>query len=87
MQVTRENFEALLDAGQLFAAMTGGKWWRLRRNGKTQTWKLNPQRIRVPVKCGFRTTTAIDETDFDADGNLKADLFRHVTDVPGYNYR
>lgn len=81
--VDRANFEATLDAGNLFAAMRNGAWWRLRRNGRTQTWKRDATRIRVPVKAGLKSTAAITETDFNADGTIKADLFRHADDVPG----
>ncbi len=46
--------EKALDEGKLYTAMSGGKFWLARRNGKTQTWKRDQERIRIPVKCGFR---------------------------------
>jgi hypothetical protein len=32
----------------------GGKIYRHRRNGKTQTWVTRPDEFRVPVKYGLR---------------------------------
>ena len=32
---------------------TGGKIYRWRRNGSTQTWKTRPDEFRVPVKHGL----------------------------------
>src|SRR5215470_1573103 len=46
--MTRQELETALDAGKLFAHMRNGKWWRLRRNGKTQTWKTRPTEFRIP---------------------------------------
>ncbi len=46
--------EDLLDRGRLEARVSGGRWWRVRRNGKTQTWKTRPDEFRIPVKAGFR---------------------------------
>lgn len=31
----------------------GGKVYRWRRNGKTQTWKTRPDEFKVPVKYGL----------------------------------
>lgn len=33
-----------------------------RRNGRTQTWKRNPDAFRVPVKAGLRDYGAITDT-------------------------
>jgi hypothetical protein len=35
--------------------MGRGVWWRVRRNGKTQTWKRDPERFRIPLKAGLRS--------------------------------
>lgn len=86
IDITRDNVEALLDAGELFAAMRNGNWWRLRRNGRTQTWKRDATRVRIPIKAGLRATSSITEADF-VDGHLKYDEFRHVNDVPATSKR
>jgi hypothetical protein len=31
-----------------------GKIYRVRRSGKTKTWKTRPGEFRIPVKCEFR---------------------------------
>jgi hypothetical protein len=79
--ITRDNLEAILDSGELFAAMRNGNWWRLRRNGKTQTWKRDPLRFRIPIKAGLRATGQLTETDL-INGQLNTDNFRHSEDVP-----
>ena len=90
--ITRENIEAILDSGKLYACMRNGNWWRLRRNGKTQTWKTDATRVRIPVKAGLKAYYAITETDFRSDNELTApclnpDNFRHVDDVPAKGAR
>jgi len=52
-QINRYNIDQLLDSGKLEVAMKNGRWWQLRRNGATKTWKTDPERIRVPVKMGM----------------------------------
>ena len=42
-----------IDHGCLWAKMSNGRYWRLRRNGRTQTWKRNLARFRIPVKAGM----------------------------------
>lgn len=51
---TRESLETLLDQGKLGFKVQRGKVWRVRRNGKTQTWKTRPTDFRIPVKIGYR---------------------------------
>lgn len=82
--ITRDNVDALLDAGKLYACMRNGNWWQLRRNGKTRTWKTDASRVYIPVKAGLRVTYAITETDFRSVNltALNAGSFRHVDDVP-----
>ena len=82
IRITRENVNAYLDRGVLYAGMTNGGWWRLRRNGQTKLWKTDQDRIYIPVKAGLRSTTQITEKDFRDDGALMSDEFRHVTDIP-----
>lgn len=92
--ITRANIDAILDSGKLYACMRNGNWWRLRRNGKTQTWKTDATRVRIPVKAGLKSYYAITESDFAervapafSDSELTApcldsNTFRHVDDVP-----
>jgi hypothetical protein len=56
----RGEIEIALDSGNLYIAVANGAWYQARRNGKTQTWKTNPDRFRIPVRFGFRGTTGID---------------------------
>ena len=81
IEITRENVERLLDAGVLYAAMTNGRWWQCRRNGATQRWKTMPERIRIPVKCGWKRYSAITEEYF-INGTLDETFFRHHEDTP-----
>lgn len=67
---TRETIEAALDKRILFAHMRNGKWWRVRRNGKTQTWKREPMRFRIPVKAGLRAYGEITNGNMN-DGNWR----------------
>ncbi len=54
--MTRIELETALDAGKLEARnmSAAGKWYRIRRNGRTQTWKTRPDDFRIPCKVGFR---------------------------------
>lgn len=76
MQITRANVESLLDRGEVEAAIHGGRWWRIRRNGRTQTWKTDANRIRIPVKAGLRSCGAITERHFNSEGVIDSSLFR-----------
>jgi hypothetical protein len=49
----QDAVERALDMGHLWALMRSGRYWKLRRNGKTQTWKRDPSRFRILVKFGF----------------------------------
>lgn len=94
IRITRDNVNALLDRGLIYAHMTNGNWWRVRRNGMTRTWKTDVERLYIPIKAGLRTTSRITEHDFrdrlldenDLAGVFKPCLdpehFRHVDDVP-----
>lgn len=50
----RQTVETALDGGCLWAKMTSGRYWRARRNGKTQLWKRSPDRFRIPFKIGLK---------------------------------
>jgi hypothetical protein len=43
--------------------MANGRYWKLRRNGATQTWKRDPSRFSIPVKAGLKSCARITETD------------------------
>lgn len=66
----RQEIETALAAGNLWAAMRNGRYWKLRRNGATQTWKRDPSRFSIPVKAGLRSCTRITETDIGSDNFL-----------------
>lgn len=73
--ITRDNVEQLLDARRIEVSVGGGHWWVVRRNGATKLWKKSPERIRIPIKAGFRDTGVIDEGDF-INGALMSDKWR-----------
>lgn len=75
--ITRDNVDELLDAGRIQVAMRNGRWWAIRRNGKTQKWKRDPERIRIPFKCGLRGYGAVEASDFSS-GELNAAFYRVV---------
>lgn len=50
-----KQIEEALEAGQLWACMGGGHYWRCRRNGRTKLWKTRPGEFRIPIKAGFRS--------------------------------
>ena len=52
--MTRQQIEAALDAGKLFARMNNGRYWQCRRNGRTQLWKTRPNEFRIPFKVGLK---------------------------------
>lgn len=66
--MTRTEIETALDVGQLEALMTNGKWWRLRRNGRTQTRKSRPGEFRIPTKAGLRNYGEITDLNMNSDG-------------------
>ena len=74
--ITRDNVEELLDQGLLYALMNTGRWWQIRRNGKTRRWKRSPNRFEIPTKAGLKACGTIDNE------GLGKDYFRHVDDVP-----
>ncbi len=76
MHISRHNVDQLLDAGQIEVAMRNGNWWKIRRNGKTQKWKKDADRIRIPFKAGLKVYGSITETDFKFDGTLDKEQFR-----------
>ncbi len=49
--------EQALQSGAIWAQMANGRWWRVRRNGATKTWKTRPGEFRIPIKAGLRACT------------------------------
>jgi hypothetical protein len=41
------------------------RWWKCRRNGRTQLWKTRPDDFRIPVKTGFRACGQITPANVD----------------------
>jgi len=76
MDITRDNVDVLLDARRIETAMSRGRWWGIRRNGKTRTWKTDPKRIVIPYKFGLKGCSQITESDFDAAGVLDPQQYR-----------
>lgn len=62
----RVQIEAALDSGRLELLMGNGAWWKVRRNGKTRTWKRDRRAFRIPIKYGFYGTGYIDEKNMGA---------------------
>jgi hypothetical protein len=79
--ITRENLDNYLDGGVLYIAMTNGKWYRVRRNGKTKLWKSDASKFRLPIKYGFRHYGYLDESLVRDDGTFMDHLFRHHDDI------
>lgn len=52
--MTREEVETALDHGRLQMQGNGGRWYDIRRNGATKTWKRDPHKVEIPCKVGFR---------------------------------
>lgn len=81
ISITRANVDDLLDRGQIEVRMKSGAWWSIRRNGKTQLWKSQPERIRIPYKYGMKGYGAI--TTWDFSGHARYDGENVTTDMDG----
>lgn len=51
--VTRENCESGTEFFSTTFKNKAGEPIRVRRNGKTQTWKTRPAEFKIPVKYGL----------------------------------
>lgn len=51
---TRQELETALDARRLYAQVPSGRWWLMRRNGVTKTWKCDPNRFQIGYKMGLK---------------------------------
>ena len=82
MSSSKEQVGYELSQGSLWVRMSNGRYWKLRRNGKTKVWKRNPWRYRIPVKAGLHAFTAItNETEigtFDSNANI---ICAHENDI------
>ena len=52
--MTQQEIETALDSGRLETRWANGKWYAVRRNGATRTWKRDKDRFAIPCKTGFR---------------------------------
>ncbi len=63
----RNTIETALDAGRIRAKTAQGRYWLVRRNGKTKTWKTRPGEFHIPIKIGFRTFGFINQSNMGSD--------------------
>ena len=61
--MTLIEIEEALDRGKLFVKMRSGRNWKARRNGKTQRWKRDVARFRIPIKFGYKDCGEIASCD------------------------
>ena len=64
--MTRQQFETALDAGKLEVQLTNGRWYRVRRNGKTKTWKTRPGEFETPIKWCLRNCGRVSDMSIDS---------------------
>lgn len=55
-----DELEHALDQGRLYLKEDEQHMYKLRRNGKTKTWKTRPNDFRIPVKYKFNKYGVID---------------------------
>jgi hypothetical protein len=67
--VDRTTVEQALERGFIWALMGNGRYWRLRRNGATKTWKTRPNEFRIPVKAGLKSCGYLDHDSAIGLGN------------------
>jgi hypothetical protein len=53
------DVEHALQHGCLWIKTSRNRYWRLRRNGCTKTWKRDLNRFRIPVKAGLYVYSAV----------------------------
>lgn len=55
--------KAFLDPKRvIWVRMANGRWWQIRRNGATKTWKKRPNAFRIPIKAGLRFYWELNES-------------------------
>lgn len=52
---TREHLEQALARHTVRYQMGPKRFWLVKRNGATKTWKTRPNDWRIPLKVGFRS--------------------------------
>lgn len=57
--------ERALDEHHVWCQMDNGRYWHVRRNGKTKLWKTRPDDFKIPVKAGLRECGYIDYHNVD----------------------
>ena len=71
MSSSHQQVRSELEQGCLWVRLNNGRYWSVRPNGKTQLWKRDPWRYRIPVKAGLYVFTEItNKTEigtFDSD--------------------
>jgi hypothetical protein len=73
--MTRDELETALDRGRLqIQSVNGGRWFDIRRNGATKTWKRNPNKVEIPCKVGFREC-------FRLEGSVNVDAVTYERNV------
>jgi hypothetical protein len=60
LAVTRAQVEYALDHRRLVIQGHSGRWYDVRRNGKTKTWKTRPYDYSIPAKVGLSGAFRID---------------------------
>jgi hypothetical protein len=66
--MTRAAFEAALDSGLLQTVIQRAneeRWYTVRRNGRTQTWKRDPARFEIPIKYRLRDCVRVTDKHFN----------------------
>lgn len=54
MSSSHQQVRYEIEHGFIWARMHNGRYWRVRCNGRTQTWKRDLFRYRIPVKAGLK---------------------------------
>lgn len=54
MSSSHQQVRYEIEQGSIWARMGNGRYWQVRCNGATQTWKRDLFRYRIPVKAGLR---------------------------------
>lgn len=67
--MTRDELETALDRGRLqIKSVNGGKWYDIRRNGQTKTWKRTPSKVEIPCKVGFKECFRLAGSGWNGNG-------------------
>jgi hypothetical protein len=78
--MTRDELETALDRGRLqIQSVNDGRWFDIRRNGATKTWKRDPHKVEIPCKVGFREC-------FRLKGSVNVDAVTYERNVWKWNY-